>query len=108
MDPAISYLIGATCGWGYVDRIGKDVAYPIPRIPVDDGAGRLLLDIGCSWGRGSIAAARKGWRGGGIDPSLGAIMAARRAFRDQPDVMFVCGDARFLPFKKEAFECVFS
>jgi cyclopropane fatty-acyl-phospholipid synthase-like methyltransferase len=44
------------------------------------GAGKLLLDIGCSWGRWSISAARNGWCVVGIDPSLGAIMAARRAF----------------------------
>lgn len=35
-------------------------------------------------------------------------MAARRAFKAERDVMFVCGDARFLPFKAETFTNVFS
>jgi ubiquinone/menaquinone biosynthesis C-methylase UbiE len=59
-------------------------------------------------GRWSISAARNGWRVVGIDPSLGAIMVAHRAFHNEPNVMFVCGDARFLPFKDNTFHCVFS
>lgn len=109
IDPAISYLIGATSGFGYVDLIGKLGSYPIPEIPVGDGGGELLLDIGSNWGRWSVSAARKGWRVVGIDPSLGAIMAARRAFSGADlDLSFVCGDARFLPFKPNTFKCAFS
>jgi SAM-dependent methyltransferase len=108
VDPAISYLVGATSGLGYTNLIGQLKSYPIPKIPVQPGAGKLLLDIGCSWGRWSISAARNGWCVVGIDPSLGAIMAARRAFNCEQDVMFVCGDARFLPFKNNTFDCVFS
>jgi SAM-dependent methyltransferase len=108
IDPAISHLIGATCGLGYVNLIGRLKSYPIPDIPVKLGGGELLLDVGCNWGRWSISAARKGWNVVGIDPSLGAIMAARRAFRDERNVMFCCGDARFLPFKDHMFDCVFS
>jgi SAM-dependent methyltransferase/uncharacterized protein YbaR (Trm112 family) len=109
VDPAISYLIGATSGSGYVDMIGKLQSYPIPDIPVADGAGERLLDIGCSWGRWSISAARKRWSVVGIDPSLGAVLAAQRAVSGQGlDLAFVCGDARFLPFKAGTFGCVFS
>jgi len=108
VDPAVSYLVGATCGLGYNNLIGQLNTYPIPKIPIQPAAGKLLLDIGCSWGRWSISAARKGWSVVGIDPSLGAIMAARRAFHRERHVMFVCGDARFLPFKNKTFDCVFS
>jgi SAM-dependent methyltransferase/uncharacterized protein YbaR (Trm112 family) len=108
IDPAISYLIGATSGRGYVDLIGQLYCYPIPEIPIERGRGKLLLDIGCNWGRWSISAARKGWRVVGIDPSLGAVMAACRAFNDEHNVTFVCADARFLPFKNGAFDVVFS
>jgi SAM-dependent methyltransferase/uncharacterized protein YbaR (Trm112 family) len=107
IDPAISYLIGATSGFGYVELIGRLGSYPIPHIPVGDGGGELLLDIGSNWGRWSVSAARKGWHVIGIDPSLGAIMAAKRAFAGL-DLSFVCGDARFLPFKADRFKCVFS
>jgi SAM-dependent methyltransferase/uncharacterized protein YbaR (Trm112 family) len=108
IDPAISYLIGATSGLGYVSLIGRLESYPIPKIPVSPGGGKLLLDVGCNWGRWSISGARNGWNVVGIDPSLGAIMAARRAFRNEHNVTFVCGDARFLPFKDGTFHCVFS
>jgi len=109
IDQAISYLVGATSGWGYVKLIGKLKSYPIPNIPLEDGDGELLLDVGSSWGRWSVSAARKGWRVIAIDPSLGAIMAAQRAFADLGlNMSFVCGDARFLPFKSSRFRCVFS
>lgn len=109
IDPAISYLIGATSGLGYVALAGRLGSYPIPDIPVGSGNGELLLDIGSNWGRWSVSAARKGWKVIGIDPSLGAIMAAKRAFSSaHPDIAFVCGDARFLPFKPDIFRCVFS
>jgi SAM-dependent methyltransferase/uncharacterized protein YbaR (Trm112 family) len=109
VDPAISYLIGATSGRGYLNLVGKLQSYPIPNIPIANGNGRLLLDVGSSWGRWSVSAARKGWRVVGIDPSLGALLAARRAFsRTNPDVAWVCGDARFLPFRAGTFGCAFS
>jgi SAM-dependent methyltransferase len=109
VDPVISYLIGATSGLGYINLIGRLKSYPIPDIPVGSGNGELLLDMGSSWGRWSVSAARKGWRVIGIDPSLGAIMAAQRAFSGMGlDISFVCGDARFLPFKAGTFSCAFS
>ena len=109
IDAAISYLIGATSGWGYVNLIGRVVTYPIPQIPVDDANGELLLDVGSNWGRWSVSAARKGWRVIGIEPSLGAIMAAQRTFSGAGlDIAWVCGDARFLPFKPDLFRCTFS
>jgi len=109
IDPVISYLIKETSGWGYLNLIGRLESYPIPEIPVENGNGELLLDVGSNWGRWSVSAARKGWRVVGIDPSLGAILAARRAFPSQMlDMTFVCGDARFLPFKANLFRCAFS
>jgi uncharacterized protein YbaR (Trm112 family) len=109
VDAVISYLVGATSGWGYAKLVGRLEDYPIPEIPVGRGNGELLLDVGSSWGRWSVSAARKGWRVVGIDPSLGAISAATRAFsRLGLELAFVCGDARFMPFKAEIFQCVFS
>jgi SAM-dependent methyltransferase/uncharacterized protein YbaR (Trm112 family) len=109
IDPAISFLIGATSGFGYVKLVGRLSEYPIPNIPVGIGGGRLLLDVGSNWGRWSVSAARKGWRVVGIDPSLGALLAAQRAFSNTNlDMTLVCGDARFLPFKAELFDLCFS
>lgn len=108
IDPAISYLVGATSGLAYAELIGRLPEYPIPRIPVGRGSGELLLDVGCNWGRWSASASRNGWRAVALDPSLGALVAARRAFGNDGTLSFVCGDARFLPFKTGAFRCVFS
>lgn len=109
IDPAISHLIGATSGVGYLNLIGRLDSYPIPDMPVARGNGELLLDVGSSWGRWSVAAARKGWQVVGIDPSLGAILAAQRSFSGLNLAMSgVCGDGRFLPFKADLFRCAFS
>ncbi|MCX7140565.1 MAG: class I SAM-dependent methyltransferase [Proteobacteria bacterium] len=109
VDPVVSYLIGATNGIAYKRLRGCLEAYPIPTIRLPKSNGGLLLDVGCSWGRWSIAAAQKGYRVIGIDPSLGAVMAARRvAHQLGVDVDVVVGDARFLPFLSNLFDDVFS
>lgn len=109
IDPVVAYLVAATSGLMYRNQIGVLDHYPIPELRLPDGHGRTLLDIGCSWGRWSVAAARHGYRVVGIDPSLGAVMAARRVARDlKVDATFVVGDARFLPFAADTFETAFS
>ena len=109
IDPVVAYLIGATNGLMYRRLIGRLRTYPIPELPMPPGGGELLLDVGCSWGRWSIAAARNGYSAVGIDPSLGAIMAARRVAQALgTPVRYVVGDARFLPFRPATFDRVFS
>lgn len=109
VDPVAAYLVAATNGVGYLHLIGKLKEYPIPEIRLPPGDGRLLLDVGCSWGRWCVAAARKGYAVVGMDPSLGAVMAARRITRSMgQEVRFVVGDARHLPFAAEVFDDVFS
>jgi 2-polyprenyl-3-methyl-5-hydroxy-6-metoxy-1,4-benzoquinol methylase/uncharacterized protein YbaR (Trm112 family) len=109
IDPVVSVIIAATSGYGYKHLIGDLAGYPIPELRLADGQGKTLLDIGCNWGRWSIAAARKGYRVVGIDPSLGAVMAARRVARQLGvDAEFVVADARYLPFADGSFDTVFS
>jgi 2-polyprenyl-3-methyl-5-hydroxy-6-metoxy-1,4-benzoquinol methylase/uncharacterized protein YbaR (Trm112 family) len=109
IDPVVSFLIGATNGNAYKSLIGKLAEYPIPRLRLPAGGGKTLLDLGCSWGRWSIAAARKGYNVVGIDPSLGAVMAAKRVARQLGvEAAYVVGDARFLPFKPSVVDCIFS
>lgn len=109
IDPVVSYLIGATNGIAYKNRIGKLNTYPIPDIPLPKANGESLLDIGCNWGRWSIAAYRKGYTVTGLDPSLGALAAGKRVCAAlSAKVDFVCGDARFLPFENKSFDAVFS
>ncbi len=110
IDPVISVVVGATNGLMYKHLIGKLESYPIheirlPRANSNDS----LLDVGCNWGRWAFSACRLGYRVVGIDPSLGSVMAARRAARAlglRPHL--VVGDARHLPFVAETFTNVFS
>lgn len=109
VDPVVAVLIAATNGILYRDLVGKVVEFPMPDLRLPPGDGRRLLDIGCSWGRWSVAGARKGYRPIGLDPSLGAVLAAKRmCARLGVAADFVVGDARYLPFRAGAFDNVFS
>lgn len=109
VDPVVSYLVAATNGLMYRHTLGTLATYPIPNLPLPEGHGQNLLDIGCSWGRWCIAAARRGYRPVGLDPSLGAILAARRVAEQLGvSARFVVGDGRCLPFAKGFFSTVFS
>lgn len=104
----INYIVGATNGYLYQHLRGRLSDYPIPRFRLQ-GRGRRLLDVGCSWGRWTIAAARAGFRPVGIDPSLGVVLAAKRLCeRLGVEADFVVGDARYLPFGPQSFEAVHS
>ncbi|MFO0941589.1 MAG: methyltransferase domain-containing protein [Pirellulales bacterium] len=109
-DPVISFLIGATAGYLYVDKIGSLQSIPIPDIRLPKSDGNLLLDIGCNWGRWSISAGRLGYQVVGMDPSLGAVLAAKRLAQKMnlPNVQFVVGDATQLPFRNAVFDQIFS
>ena len=109
VDPVVSYLVGATNGILYRSLAGHLPSYPIPELRLPSARGALFLDIGCNWGRWCVAAAKKGFTPVGIDPSLGAVLAARRICR-QLDVnaRFIVADARYLPFRAQVFDVAFS
>ncbi len=112
VDAVISNLVGATNGILYKGLIGNLDRVPIPqmRLPTAPAAeARRLLDIGCSWGRWSLAAAASNYKPIGIDPSLGAVLAARRLARMR-GLPFegIVGDARYLPLRSDTFDTVFS
>ena len=109
VDPVVSFLVGATNGNAFKEQIGMLNDYPIPELRLAPSNGKVLLDIGCNWGRWCVAASRKGYTVVGIDPSLGAVMAAKRVARELGvKVVLIVGDARFLPIKPLAVDCVFS
>lgn len=109
VDPVASHLVAATCGILYKQLIGRLDRLPIPQTRLPPGNKQKLLDIGCSWGRWSLAAAAKGYQVTGIDPSLGAILAARRlAERQGLRFRGIVGDARHLPLAPGAVDAVFS
>ena len=109
VDPVAKYMVGETGGLLYRPLVGHLDELPIPDLPLPEGEGRILLDVGCNWGRWCIAAARKGYRVMGIEPSLGAVLAAKRlAAQLHLDAQFVVGDARYLPFPAQSFDVVHS
>jgi 2-polyprenyl-3-methyl-5-hydroxy-6-metoxy-1,4-benzoquinol methylase/uncharacterized protein YbaR (Trm112 family) len=109
VDPVVQYMLLATNGNLYRTILGSLTRYPIPDIRLPPGEGRTVLDVGCGWGRWTIAAAQKNYRAVGIDPSLGAIMAARRsAAALGVDAGFIVADARYLPFSSDTYSVVFS
>lgn len=109
VDEFVQSEIPYTSGILYFSTRHKLSRYPIPEIRLPEGSGQWLLDIGCNWGRWSIAAAQKGYRPIGIDPSLDAVLAARRVSKQLGvETDFVVGDARFLPFATSSFDTVFS
>jgi SAM-dependent methyltransferase/uncharacterized protein YbaR (Trm112 family) len=109
VDPYVAELILGTHGNLYKHLSGGMSRYPIPDFPLPRGTGELLLDIGCNWGRWSIAAAQRGYRPIGVDPSFEAIVAARRIARQLgADTRYVVADARRLPFADGTFDVVFS
>ncbi len=109
IDDFVQNEIPYTSGNLYFSVQNKLPRYPIPETRLWQGKGERLLDIGCNWGRWSIAAAQKGFKPIGLDPSLDAVLAARRVSKQLGvETDFVVGDARYLPFSDEAFEVVFS
>ena len=109
VDPVVAYLVAATNGLMYKHLIGGLQAYPIPAITLAPGRGRRLLDVGCSWGRWTLAAERQGYEAVGIDPSLGAVLAARRAATQVgASTRYLVGDARYLPFAARTFDAAYS
>jgi 2-polyprenyl-3-methyl-5-hydroxy-6-metoxy-1,4-benzoquinol methylase/uncharacterized protein YbaR (Trm112 family) len=109
VDPYVAELILGTHGNLYKHLSGGMSRYPIPDFPLPRSSGELLLDIGCNWGRWSIAAAQSGYRPIGVDPSFEAIVAARRIARQLgAATRYVVADARRLPFADGTFDVVFS
>ncbi len=109
VDEYVQTEIPHTSGTLYFSLRHKLTRYPIPELRLPPGNGKTFLDIGCNWGRWSIAAARKGYRPVGIDPSLDACLAARRvSIQLSLQAEFVVADARFLPFAADSFDAAFS
>src|SRR3954454_14056370 len=77
VHPAVQRMVSAAGGSLYKDLVGNLRDYPIPEIRLPAATGERLLDVGCNWGRWTIAAARKGYRVTGMDPDLGAVLASQ-------------------------------
>lgn len=110
VDAFVDDWIVNTNGNLYWQVRGKLSRYPIPSWPGPAaGNGERLIDIGCSWGRWSLAAAAAGFQPIGLDVHLDALWAAKRVARELKSVAeFVCCDAEELPFRRASIDFVFS
>jgi len=109
IHPFVQAVVAATSGYLYCRAIGRLTRYPIPQIRVPPGENRILIDVGCNWGRWSISAAEAGYQVIGVDPSIEGVLAAREVSRQRgAKASFVVGDARFLPIRSSSVNQVFS
>jgi SAM-dependent methyltransferase len=70
-----------------------------------EGAGRLVLDVGCGTGTHLPLFGAGGGRGVGLEPSWDMLARARAKSRE-PGVYFVQGRAEALPFRAGTFDLV--
>jgi SAM-dependent methyltransferase/uncharacterized protein YbaR (Trm112 family) len=111
VDAFVQQGISGTNGLMYRSVIGRLRTYPVPalRLPRASNPGSTFLDIGCNWGRWSIAAHRLGYSPIGIDPWLEAVQAASRvASQLGVPARYVVADARHLPLRENSVEVAFS
>jgi 2-polyprenyl-3-methyl-5-hydroxy-6-metoxy-1,4-benzoquinol methylase len=109
IDSFVNQWLVNTHGNLYWGARGKLRRYPIPPWPLGEGQGKRVVDIGCSWGRWSIAAARAGYLPIGVDVHIDALAAGRRVAKQlgvQAD--YVCSEADRLPFLVGSIDLVFS
>lgn len=90
----------------YAKNIGEDVATDqieefIATIPSKGN----ILDAGCAAGRDSRVFQDRGFNVTGVDLSPGLLEIAQS---NNPDIHFVEGDFRNLPFEKESFDGIWS
>ncbi|MEO8648583.1 MAG: class I SAM-dependent methyltransferase [Acidobacteriota bacterium] len=109
IDTFVQREVPYTCGTLYFSVQHHLPRYPFPEIRLPEGNGRVLLDVGCNWGRWTIPAAQKGFQAFGIDPSLEAVRAARRVAKQLGAAAGFCvADARYLPFAADSVDLTFS
>jgi SAM-dependent methyltransferase len=111
VDPFVNDWIVNTNGNLYWTIRGRLPKYPIPAWPdrSPSRSGQVLVDLGCGWGRWSLAAATAGYRALGVDIHLDAVQAAKRVSREiRSECDFVCSEVDRLPFRDASVDFVFS
>ena len=109
IDPFVSNWIVNTNGNLYWKVRGNLPRYPVPRWPFDKGNGKIVVDLGCGWGRWCLAAADAGFSPVGVDVHLDAVQAATRvAKQNEKGIRYLCADIERLPFRRESVDRIFS
>ncbi len=84
----------------YVDRTEKELVFSLLKSKTG-----LSLDLGCGTGNYSLELYKKGFGVIGLDLSKEMLKVARKKI---PEILFIKGDAYFLPFKNEVFDLILS
>lgn len=109
VDPFVDDWLVNTNGNLYWKLRGNLPRYPFPKWSFCPGQGKLLLDVGCGWGRWTLAAARAGFKSIGLDVHVDALAAAIRVSQQVGvPADFVCADADQLPLPSGSVDMVFS
>ncbi len=109
VDAFVNDWLVNTNGNLYRGARGRLKRYPIPQWPLAPAAGKIVVDVGCSWGRWSVAAARAGYFPVGLDVHIDALAAAKRVSRQLgAETAQVSGDVEVLPFRSASIDVVFS
>ena len=109
VDPFVQEQVPSTSGYLYRPLRYRLRRYPIPELRLPDGHGKRFLDLGCNWGRWSIAAMKKGYVVAGIDPHALAIQAARRVAQQHGlEINYQIAGGEAIPFPNATFDVVFS
>lgn len=109
IDAFVNDWLVNTNGNLYRRARGRLKRYPIPEWPLAPASGKIVVDVGCSWGRWSVAAAGAGFFPVGLDVHIDALAAAKRVSRQLGvETAQVCGDIEVLPFATGSVDAVFS
>jgi 2-polyprenyl-3-methyl-5-hydroxy-6-metoxy-1,4-benzoquinol methylase len=109
IDPYVQEQVPWTNGHLYQPLQYRLRRYPIPELRLPHGDGKRFLDIGCNWGRWSIAASTKGYVVAGIDPHALPITAARRVAQQLGlNINYQIAGGEAIPFPDGTFDVVFS
>jgi SAM-dependent methyltransferase len=109
VDPFVNDWIVNTNGNLYWRVRGHLPSYPIPRWPFEAGRARVLVDLGCGWGRWCISASHAGYVPIGVDIHLDAVQAARRvSLNSGSPGTFLCSEIDALPLRDATVDLVFS
>ncbi|WP_338768288.1 methyltransferase domain-containing protein [Bernardetia sp. ABR2-2B] len=106
----VQQQVSATNGIQYEDIVGKLDTYPKYNLPVDAVSGdKLMLDIGCGWGRWLVAGAEKGYIPIGIDIRLEFCKTAKQTLAHFGKSGYTCvADLQHLPFIDGILDLVWS
>ena len=106
----VQQQIAATNGRHFIDRTGKLIDYPVYKLPVKMVQGKkIMLDIGCGWGRWLVAGCNAGYIPIGLDIRLEFCKTNRRVLFDQKKQGYsIVADLENIPFRENVFDLVWS